>query len=204
MYPNGIRSEDSSFSFTKNAKNGKAIYAGNIYKFNYLAHDRFCVKTRIKSDLFFTSIQDFNESNYSIDRRFTSIHKALSYKDLKNILSSYSYGLILIEEIRKNGMLPDKFFDYCQAHIPTIYCNCNELKNNPDFQKVAFDLYDRDFNIGKIHPSDKDYEEICTKYDMRKNLARFIDDVYNIYTSGKENWPKPKDRVWKSPYPLGF
>ena len=197
LYPNGIRAtsieKDESFTTT-----ARYVYSGQIRKLNLVALDRLlALDPEGEVDIYAIDKERADAVEGYVSPR-VHILEPIPYESLMGRLHAYKYGLVLfpVAGATKYGMLPDKYFDYCQAGIPTIYSNCNELAHK-DFQKTAFDIYSDNFSLEKINPTQEDFQEVISSYNMRKSLSAFIEDMIALYNNPQR--PPALEKTWK-PY----
>lgn len=199
FYPNGVRSSsiERDDSFTTAAR---YVYAGQLRKLDLSALDRLLTLDPAgEVDVYAVDYDSVADVVMDLVPERVHILEPVTHKDLQGRLHAYRYGLALFKaaETTVRGMLPDKYFDYCQAGIPTVYSNCTELAHE-DFKRTAFDVNADGFSLGSIAPAAEDFQAVVEKYDMRKSLLRFIDDMAALYA--RADRPKAFEKTWRAPW----
>lgn len=100
----------------------------------------------------------------------------MSEEDLHKELSACHLGLILIEDNNMTkGQLSDKFFNYCNAHIPTLineeiainYSDYSDFVSVLDFEKLELDNYLKEV-------SDEKYENLMKECDWNNRFSQIM------------------------------
>jgi hypothetical protein len=203
FYPNGVRllstveKNEESDDFKTDAK---YVYCGRLAKLDLFALDKLlALDPQEKVDIYGVDYPILGELYRKYINSRVRIFDRISYEQLQKRLGLYQIGLVFFCNYEKTryGMLPDKYFDYCYAGLPTIYTNCTELEHD-DFKKTAFNLNDSSFKLNQIKVEPEELKTVCNQYNMRNSLKKFVNDMISFYYD--ENKAEPLDRTWTPPW----
>ncbi len=199
LYPNGVRCKsvvpDNSFTTTS-----RYVYSGQLRKLDLEALDRLmAIDPDGEADIYAIDHEENGEAYRELMGERCHVMPAIPYDMLMARLHAYRYGLAFFIPVSQTmqGMLPDKYFDYCQAGIPTLFSNCGELAHE-DFRKTAFDINACGFSLDGVAPAGEDFKAVCDAYNMERSLKRFINDMALVYAD--KDRKRAVEKTWTVPW----